>query len=94
MGELLDLVVVLNVDDQARDKGTQNLGDNVSGGLEGRELLENGGHDGYGGTEVSSRHGTGDRNGEDDSHGICETNTEHGYMGRLSGRSRPGGRKR
>ena len=53
MGELLDLVVVLNVDDQARDKGTQNLGDNVSGGLEGREPLEDGGHDGYGRTEVS-----------------------------------------
>ena len=70
MGELLYLVVVLNVDDQARDKGTQNLGDNVSGGLEGRELLEDGSHNGYGRTEMSSRHGTGDGDGEDDSYSI------------------------
>jgi len=70
MGELLDLVVVLDIDDQAGNEGAQNLGDNVSGGLEGRELLEDGGHNGYGRTKVSSRHGAGDGNGEDDSYGI------------------------
>ena len=70
MGELLDLVVVLNVDDQARDKGTHDLGDNVSGGFEGRELLEERGRKGYSGIKVSSRHRAGDGNGEDDSYGI------------------------
>ena len=84
-GELLDLVVVLNVDDQARDKGSQNLGDDVSGSLEGRELLEERGRNGYGRAEVTSRHGSGDGNGEDDSYGVRNANTEQGYVKRVSG---------
>ena len=49
----LDLVLVLDVDDQARDKGAQNLGDNVSDCLQWRESLEKGSCDGDARAEVS-----------------------------------------
>jgi hypothetical protein len=68
--------VVLDIDDQARDKGTQNLGNDVSDGFQGREALEEGGYNGNGRTEVTPRDGSTDGNGEDDSYGIGKTNTE------------------
>jgi len=71
-----DLVVVLDVDDQTRDKGAQDLGDNVSDCLQWGEFLEKGSRDSNARAEVSPRHRTTDGNGEDNSYGIGETNTE------------------
>jgi hypothetical protein len=83
------LVVVLDVDDQARDKGTQNLGNDVSDGLQGREALEEGSQNGYRRTEVSPRDGSTDGNGEDNSYTIGKTDPEYGCRNRISERRSP-----
>lgn len=72
----LDLIVVLDVDDQARDKGAQDLGDNVSDCLQWGEFLEKGSRDGNARAEVTPRHRSTDGNGEDNSDGVGKTNTE------------------
>lgn len=71
-----DLVVILNVDDQARDKGAQDLGDNVSDCFQWGEFLEKGCRDGNARAEVGPRHRTTDGNGEDNPYGIGKANTE------------------
>jgi len=75
-GEGLDLVVVLDVDDKARDETSQDLGNDVSECLQGRKPLEEGSCNGDTRTEMSPRHRSADRNGEDDSYGIRKANTE------------------
>ena len=80
----LDLVVVLNIDDQAGDKGTQNLSDNVSDRLQRRESLEKSSRNGNSRAKVSSRHGGTDGNGEDDSYAIGKANTKQGCIKRVS----------
>ena len=71
-----DLLVVLDVNDEARDESTQDLGDDVSRRLQWWEASEQDGRDGDTGTEVSPRHRSADGNGEDDSYRIGKTNTK------------------
>lgn len=68
--------MVLDVDDEARDEASQDLGDNVSECLQGRETLEEGSCDSDTRTEMSPRHRSTDGNGEDDSYGIRKANAE------------------
>lgn len=72
----LDLIVILDVNDQARDKGAQDLGDNVSDCLQWGEFLEQGSRDGNARAEVGPRYRTTDGNGEDNPYGIGKANTE------------------
>ena len=66
--------MILDVDDQARDEGTQDLGNNVSDCLQRREALEYCGRNGDTGTEVAPRHRRSDGNREHSSNGIGKTN--------------------
>ena len=80
----LDRIVVLDVDDQACDEGTQDLGNDVSDCLQRRESLEESSHNSYRRTEVGPRHGTTDGDGEDYSHSIGNTNSEQCCINRAS----------
>ena len=80
--------MVLDVDDQARDEGTQDLGNNISDCLQRREALEYCGRNCDTGTEVSPRHRSTDGNREDDSYGIGKTNAEQGYVKTVSEKRR------
>lgn len=75
-GESLDLVMILDVNNETRNEGAQDLSNNVSDCFQGRETLEDGGRNSNTRTEMSSRHRSTDGNGKDDSYGIGETNTE------------------
>lgn len=84
MANGLDQTVVLDVDGQARGKGPQNLGNDVSDCLQWRESLEEGGRNGYCRTEMAPRHGATDGNGKDNSYGIGESNGEQCFTRKAS----------